>query len=127
MYKELDDPADASNEESALPETLQNSQPATATYITDVSTNNLEASIDLHMPDDIRRLSDAYENGFPIAIIANVDSPLFPFKLRVSSCRYAVLGYFHILNIKVRFYTKLLSLTLTILFAEDNRWSRRSD
>lgn len=76
--------------------------------------------IDRHIPDDIRRLTDAYDNAFPVAIIAHIDSPLFPYEMDNPLCKYVVLGYFHILGVKVCFYPISLTDALTSYSIESN-------
>ena len=53
------------------------------------------------IPNDIQRLIHAHENGIPVAIIARTDWPPFPFQMNTPLCKLAVIGYFHILSVKV--------------------------
>ena len=52
----------------------------------------------MQIPEDITALLDARDNGKPIAIVADLSWPFFPFELENPKCRYAVLGYFYIVD-----------------------------
>lgn len=60
------------------------------------------ADIPKEFPEDIQRLSYANEHGLPVGIIASTNWPSFPFKMSFSEelCKFVVLGWFHVVDLK---------------------------